>query len=161
MFDLDDAIDRWCARVTAGAPMQSDLAAELADHLHVTVAALMNENEGIDANVAFQMAKQRLGESQMLNQEFEKNRSLWSRLCAFDRGVSRLPKAPEIQRVARRLLIGHAILWAAAQLATAWMVADADESKSVAVMIMIPLWFASWLLIMRAMRSLAPSESNA
>ncbi|MCB9764575.1 MAG: hypothetical protein H6741_33980 [Alphaproteobacteria bacterium] len=144
MFRLDDAIK---ARVDAALPegcAREDQRAELEDHLHSEVEQLMAQ--GMSPQDAFADAARRLGAPEALKAQLSHHRSLWGRICAFDRRISGGSGG------AQRLQVGNGILWAAAILATALVVRDAEVTATLLTVVMVPLWFASTLVVRGAVR---------
>jgi len=154
MNDLDRRIREWCATIVPEECGGADKRHELEDHLATEIAHL--EATGLTPEQAFNTATRRLGDVTMLLNEYAKDRSFVSRLCALDRKLSGTagPSDPALRRIANRLLVGNALLWAAAMLAGALLLQDADASQSMLLFVLIPLWFASQMLITAAFRSL-------
>lgn len=86
MHDLNEAIDAWCRRVHPKGRRAEERVAELADHLHCEIEALLAG--GFGPAEAFQLATERLGAPTELEAEAAKNRPLHRRLlgavCALD-----------------------------------------------------------------------------
>lgn len=154
MNQLDEHVKAWCTSVLPDDCGHDDRVEELEDHLLSEIARL--EAEGLSQHQAFTRATRTLGEANMLISEFSKNRTFLSRLCALDRRLTGIDTRtrPALRKQAGRLLIGHAILWAAAILATSLMVEDGDVMGTLIAVVYIPLWFASFMLITGAFRSM-------
>jgi len=129
MFDLDREVKAWCSGILPDDCAQSDKRQELEDHLYSEIARL--ETRGLSQEQAFTTATDRMGEAKMLMSEYSKNRSFVSRLCALDRRLSGTGAltSPSLRKKANRLLIGHAILWAAAMLATAFVLRQSEAAN--------------------------------
>jgi len=160
MFQLDREVRAWCSSILPDDCSQDERLDELEDHLYSEIERL--QAEGLSEEQAFTTATNQLGEANMLMSEFSKNRSFVSRLCALDRQLSGTGtiKSSSLRKTANRLIIGHAILWAAAMLATALLMRDSEAMTSVLTLVMVPLWFASFLLINGAIRSLKPESRS-
>jgi hypothetical protein len=158
MFQLDEEVRAWCSSILPDDCAQDERLEELEDHLYSEIERL--EAEGASQQQAFVAATEKLGEAKMLMSEYSKNRSFVSRLCALDRRLSGSGtiSSPSLRKKANRLIIGHAILWAAAMLATAFLLRDAEPVNNVIVLVMVPLWFASYMQINATFRSPKPDS---
>ncbi len=141
MFDLDTAIESWSASVQAQRCNRDASITELSDHLHSEVERLTAE--GLSERQAFGVATDKIGEPAALDAEFDKNRSLMSRvgrkLHAFDDSLSGGP------RRAHAFLGGTFVLAAAIVLTRL----DATEAAAYLLVVFVPLWFASGELLNR------------
>ncbi|MEL7369835.1 MAG: permease prefix domain 1-containing protein [Myxococcota bacterium] len=149
MFDLDREIARWCASFRVGE--SSAWVDELADHLYSAVQA--HKAAGLSSEDAFRAALEDMGDRSMLQTELKKNRSWLARLCAAERRWLHVPQTASIQRAAKRMLIGNAILWAAAQLAVAWLTAGSETSAYTSSVLTL-LWLGSTMVIRSALRDI-------
>ncbi len=154
MFQLDQEVRAWCAAIVPADSAQNENLAELEDHLLSEIEGL--QATGLSEEQAFATATERMGETKMLMTEYSKNRSFISRLCELDRKLSGTGTItdPTLRKQANRLILGHAILWAAALIAAAIMLEDAENMNTMTTLVMIPLWFASYLLITSAFNAL-------
>jgi hypothetical protein len=160
MFQLEKEVRAWCSSILPDDCGQDERQEELEDHLHSEIERL--QTEGLSQEQAFTTATHRLGEAKMLLSEYSKNRSFVSRLCALDRrmaGPDTIPD-PSLRKKAGRLVIGHAILWAAAMLATAFLFKDQKTVTTLVTMVLTPLWFVSYLLISSTFRSLKAGSGS-
>jgi hypothetical protein len=127
---------------------------ELKDHLLSEIERL--QATGMDQGEAFEAATTRLGEAHMLMSEYSKNRSFISRLCALDRRMSgtALITDSAARKHVKRLILGHAILWATGLVACTVLMLDAENVTPMATLVFVPLWFASYLLITNSFKAL-------
>lgn len=124
MFDLDKEIARWRGKLRRFNCIRAERLDELEDHLRCRIEEL--QAKGDTAASAFQTARQEL-------------RPQWK---------------PESSK-AMKLILGNAIMFAAAILATALILSNGDgqvAKSSIVLMVLIPLWFMSDLLLKRALR---------
>ncbi len=154
MFQLEESVRKWCATNLPEDCRQGERFDELEDHLRCEVERL--QRAGLDQERAFVAATGRMGEAKMLMSEFAKDRSFVSRLCALDRRLSDCGNTqdPALRKMVNRLTIGHAILWAAAMIATALLLRGTENAGMMPILVMVPLWFASFMLLTGATRSL-------
>lgn len=154
MFQLEREVRAWCASILPGDFAQDENLAELADHLTSAIEDL--QETGLTEEQAFATATRRMGETKMLMTEYSKNRSFVSRLCELDRKLSGTGTItdPKLRKLANRLILGHAVLWAAALIAATVLLEDAENAHTWSTLVMVPLWFASFLLITGSFRSL-------
>ena len=153
-FDLQAEVRAWC-RSALPDGCHDEAVAELEDHLHCEIERL--QQEGHEPSEAFSKATQRLGKARDIMTEYGKNQSFVARLCALDRrlsGVERI-EDPVLRRKSSRLIVGHAILWAAAMLASALLVQDSENAGYLVTLVFIPMWFMSFLMINQAFVSIA------
>jgi len=154
MFQTDKEVREWCASIVPDDCSPDEHLDELEDHLLSEIERL--QATGLDEEQAFKTAIKRMGEAKMLMSEYSKNRSFVSRLCALDRKLSGSGDItdPVLRKQANRLILGHAILWAAALVASTVLLVDSENVNEMSTLVMIPLWFASYMLITNSFKAL-------
>ena len=130
MFDLEREVDAWSTKAFAG-PCRAKAAtrAELRDHLHCEIERL--EAEGRSREEAFRVAT-----------------------AALEGTVASVAGSGGNPAL-RRARLAHAILWAALILATSIVLAKrdgGDELGLLLIVVFIPTWYASDLLLARLWR---------
>ncbi len=150
MFDLDHEVAAWSATVHAGRCQPSASLAELSDHLYCEIDRA--RAEGHTDQEAFRIATTRLGSTPELNAEYAKNRSALGTVCQIAAKLDGpMPAGPEH----RRLLLGHAVIWATLMIASSLVLKETGASQASVLLltvIFIPLWQASDPLLRRALR---------
>jgi hypothetical protein len=149
MFDLDREVANWSAAVHAERCQSAAEVAELSDHLYCEIERALGE--GLSNDEAFRVATARLGSASQLIAENAKNRSALGTVCQVAAKADR-SSSPEY----RRLLLGHAVVWAALMIACAMVLkktVEAEVAGWLLILTFIPLWFASDQLLQRALRS--------
>ncbi len=128
MFDLDREVGTWVRRAYAGRCRErAASAAELEDHLRCEIERL--EGEGLQREEAFRRAAAKL------------------------EGAVGGPEAGR-RRGARLMMIAHGIVWAALILALAvdyHRRGDANGFSLLLITLLVPLWYASNLVVRRAL----------
>jgi hypothetical protein len=159
LFDLEKEVTTWSRDVHADRCRNADEVAELADHLLCEIEQLKASRSKSDRGPlsdeqAFKIAVANLGGRRGLTAEHAKNRSrvgaLWAKVVRYERAQS-----AGLTREHGRLLAAHAILWAVliATSALALSKAGAKDAASWLFTVWIPLWFASEMVLRRALRS--------
>lgn len=155
MFELEREIQNWCeSALPDDCGTDPERLAELADHLHCEIERL--EGQGMPTQKAFEQATQRLGKAKEIMMEYSKNQSFIARLCALDRRLGSVETLsnPLVKKAASRLTLGNAILWAAAMIASALLVGDAEKVGYLVPLVFVPLWIGSTLVINGTMSAL-------
>jgi len=160
MFQTEKEVRAWCASIVPDDCGQDRHLDELEDHLLSEIERL--RATGLGEEQAFNAAIKRMGEAKMLMSEYSKNRSFVSRLCALDRKLSGtgMITDPTLRKQAKRLILGHAILWAAALVACTVLFLDSENVNTMSTLVIIPLWFASYLLITNTFKALRRDTSG-
>jgi hypothetical protein len=154
MFDLERAVAEWIATVHARGCRADEDATELADHLYCEIDRA--RATGLGDEEAFAAAVARLGTAVELGAEHGKNRRLAGLLCRYSERLD--PSASPEQR---RLLLGHAWIWAALMIASALVMAASEARDHFVILlttVLVPLWWASDRLLRRALRTVHPLE---
>lgn len=147
MFDLEQSIEQWCKTISRNRCGQQANIDELKDHLWCEVENQMAKGES--EQQAFYLATAIVGNIEELSAEYAKNKSLLERLNSngqaelFQQVIA--GNEAMTTKLLKRMVIGNAILWAAAILATAIVLKDTDQGFSV-MMILIGLWCGSTVL---------------
>ncbi len=152
MFDLEREVSAWSASVYAARCERGARAAadELADHLHCEIERFRAEGLG-DAE-AFAAAVGKLGAAPALAAESARERPWYRRvgasLARAERGVP--PGEP------RRLLVAHALVWAAVLIAIALVLRDGGSKAATSytlLFVLLPSWWGSEQILRRALRT--------
>jgi hypothetical protein len=149
MFDIDREVATWSAAVHAERCRSSAPVAELSDHLYCEIERA--RAEGLSDEAAFRMAIARVGSSAELTAEHAKNGSALGSVCQVAVKIDR-SSSPEH----RRLLLGHALVWAALIIVCAIVLKQSGASEVFAwllIVAFVPLWLASDQLMQRALRT--------
>lgn len=149
MFDLDREVTTWSAAANAARCRPAAGIAEMKDHLYCEIDRA--RAEGMPDEQAFRTAIARLGSATDLTAETAKNRSALGDACQV---VARLD-GPLPSADHRRLLIVHALVWAALMIATSLVLkktAGPEVSSWLLIGILIPLWLASDLVLRSVLR---------
>jgi hypothetical protein len=129
MFDLDREVATWVRRAYAGRCRErAASAAELEDHLRCEIERL--EGEGLPREEAFRRATGKL-----------------------EAAVGEPPAGR--RRAARWVMIAHGVVWAALILSLALDFhrrGDANGFSLLLITLLVPLWYASNLVVRRALR---------
>lgn len=140
MFDLDSEVAAWSAQVAQRCGHEEDIA-ELEDHLRSAFERL--SAEGMPAERAFELAVRRMGDVAEINAEYEKNRSLLSRLHGSLLSWGRQPTRGHSGQREN----GLAIVFASLIIAASILLSSADISGSAAagylLIVVVPLWLVS------------------
>lgn len=145
MFDLKREVAAWSAQVHQGRCRTAEEIAELTDHLYCEIERA--RTEGLGEEEAFHAAIAKLGSTTQLSAEHAKNRSKLSAILQYDCAAS----SPE----QRRILLGHALIWASLQIASALIVAGRDMPEMYgwfSITAVFPLWWASDRLLRTALK---------
>ena len=153
MFDLDKEVTAWSEAVYAGRCRRAASVAELSDHLYCEIDRA--RADGLPDEQAFAAAVAKLGSGPELAAEDAKNRSVLQTACATaarsERGLT---------GEHRKLLLAHAILWAALILGSSLVLSKTAAPKSLEMLfvsLLIPIWWASEQLLRRALRRPKPT----
>jgi len=138
-FDLNAAVQQWCELVLSSDSIKNTNIDELKDHLHCQIESFLEQ--GQNPQQAFKLAINKMGEIDMLADEYSKNRTFLNKLCAFEYGTVG-NKANQPANV-KSLIIQQSILWAAAMLATSLLIADKQQAMSVIFTVLLPLSFVN------------------
>lgn len=153
MFDLDQEVAAWSGRVYAERCQPAAGAAELSDHLYCEIDR--GRAAGLSDEAAFRAAIARLGLASNLTAEHAKNRSALGTVCQIAAKLD----GPGLNAEHRRLMLAHAIIWAALMIAAAMMakrMAMSDQFEWLMLTTFIPLWLASDQLLQRVLRHREP-----
>ncbi|HTQ81171.1 MAG TPA: hypothetical protein VMM92_14325 [Thermoanaerobaculia bacterium] len=148
MFDLEKEVAAWSEAVHAGRCGHAGEVAELSDHLYCEIDRA--RATGLSDEQAFAAAVAKLGSRPELAAEHAKNRSLLQAGCA-----ALLNGERSLARGERRLLIAHGLLWAALMLVYSLVSVKLEVPRTSGWLlscVLIPGWFASELLLRRALR---------
>jgi hypothetical protein len=156
MFDLDREVATWSAAVHAERCQSAagKGVAELSDHLYCEIER--GRAAGLSDEEAFRTAIARLGAASELTAENAKNRSALGTVCQV---AAKLDGPASTSLEHRRLLLAHAVIWAALLIASSLVLKKTGASEASALLltvIFIPLWQASDQLLRRALRKRAP-----
>ena len=148
MFDLEREVAAWSATVHAERCQPAASVAELSDHLYCEIDQA--RATGLSEEEAFRAAVARIGSPSALTAEHAKNRSALGTVCRVAAKLDGSSSSPE----QRRLLVAHALIWAALMIASALMLKKTASEVSVLMLItiFIPLSWASEQLLRRAFR---------
>ncbi|MGH9421910.1 MAG: permease prefix domain 1-containing protein [Thermoanaerobaculia bacterium] len=149
MFDVDHEVTAWSAAVHAERCRPEAGAAELSDHLHCEIDRA--RAEGLSDEEAFRIATSRLGSQREISRELDKNRTLLGSICRVAAKLDGAMTNPHH----RRLLMAHALIWAAVMIASELLFAKTGSRQISAWFltgVLIPLWLASEQLLRRALR---------
>jgi len=134
-FDLNAAVQQWCELVLSSDSIKNKNIDELKDHLYCQIESFLEQ--GQSPQHAFKQAISKMGEVDILADEYSKNRTFLNKLCAFEYGTVG-DKANQPTNV-NSLIIQQSILWAAAMLATSLLIADNQQAMSVIFTVLLPL----------------------
>lgn len=139
MFNLEDAINRWCEQVGATRGRNPDLLDELKDHLNCEIEALLDT--GLDEEQAFNQAIQKMGDTNELLKEYSENRRLYSVLCAAQQPrlsdyAQNRDRVMNYRKNAKRI-IGQSLLWATAILVSALLLGDAENYATYMLLLVV------------------------
>jgi hypothetical protein len=160
MFDLDREVAAWSAALQAGrcSAVAHKGAAELADHLYCEIES--GRAAGLSDEAAFRAATARLGGAPALTAENAKNRSVFGTVCRVAAKLDGpLPTDPEH----RRLLLAHAVIWAALMIASSLVLKKTGGSETSGLLltvVFIPLWQASDRILRRVLRKRSGSADR-
>jgi hypothetical protein len=149
MFDLDQEVAAWSAKVHAERCQPAAGVAELTDHLYCEIDR--GRAAGLSDEAAFYAAIARLGSASNLTAEHAKNRSALGTVCQIAAKLD----GPVMSAENRRLLLAHAVIWAALMIAVAIVIKRSSmrtEYDWLLTTIFIPLWLASDQILQRALR---------
>jgi hypothetical protein len=149
MFDLDREVAAWSAAVYAERCQPAAGVEELSDHLYCEIDRA--RGEGLSEEEAFNAAIARLGSAPELKAEHAKNRSALGAACQVVAKADRLGASPEY----RRLLLAHALVWAAVMIASALVLKKTAAPETfgwLLIGVFFPLWWASDQILRRAVR---------
>lgn len=147
MFDLEQSVEQWCATISRNRCGQQANVDELKDHLWCEIESHIAKGES--EQQAFYLAIAVVGNIEDLSAEYAKNKSLLEKLNS--NGQAELfqqvlaGNETMTKKLLTRMVIGNAILWAAAILATSIVLKDTDQGFSV-MLILIGLWCGSTML---------------
>jgi hypothetical protein len=150
MFDLEREVAAWSAAVHAQRcrPAAAGVA-ELTDHLYCEIDR--GRAAGLSDEEAFRAAIARLGSIPELTAEHAKNRSAlgtaWQAAATADCAGSRPDR--------RRLLLAHALIWAALIIACSLMLTKTEVPEVASLLltlVFVPLWWVSDRLMRLALR---------
>ena len=111
MFDLDKEVHRWCRKMCPNVINRRSQAAELEDHFHSAVSALLADN--VSPEEAFRSAKAQLGEWDSLRAEYRKNKS-WFSIAVYS--ARRKISVGPLRHVAKSMTLKCTLLLVAAVL---------------------------------------------
>ncbi len=132
MFQLTQAIDEWVNGVQIRQCQSDAASAELKDHLWCEVEHLIDQ--GYSEKEAFTHATQRVGSAEMLTDEYEKNRTMKSRMCAV---------LTYGERDTGKMGTVLALMFAGAILLSAVVLRGQSDAFMVIMLMLIALWFIS------------------
>ena len=141
MFELEQAVQDWCQQVAASGCGNAHRIAELKDHLHCEIERL--QHQGLSAEQAFQTATKQLGQQPQLHAEYAKNHNTLAGLCQHESATDESGQTAEQHS---KNSIAHAILFAAAMLASAILIDD-TTAASISLFILLGLWWATQTLM--------------
>jgi len=150
MFDLDREVTAWSTAVHAGRCHPAASVAELTDHLYCEIERA--RATGLSDEEAFRTAIALLGSASELTAEHDKNRSALGAACQVAANLDRPLPNPEH----RRLVVAHALVWAALMIASAIVLkktATAGPSSWPFGLIFFSLWWSSDRILRRALRT--------
>lgn len=156
MFDLDREVATWSASVHARRCTPETSAAELADHLYCEIDR--GRAAGLSDEEAFRAAISRLGSTEQLASEHEKNRPAVCQLAA------RLDHSSGTTAEERQILIANALIWASLMIAFSLVLSKSAVANTVSLTLMgllAPLWWASDRLVRQALRQRANARARA
>jgi hypothetical protein len=145
MFDLNRAVKQWCEIVLSADSIHSRNIDELIDHLHCEVESIIkgSETEGdkpLSEQEAFARAIKKVGEANVIADEYGKNRSFLQKLCALEYGrIGDHVNDEPLRKQLSLMKVSNAILWAAALLASAIILKGSPELSKKLFIVLIPL----------------------
>ncbi|MEP2601750.1 MAG: hypothetical protein ABJH28_09750 [Paraglaciecola sp.] len=147
MFNLDLAVHQWCAEVLSSYSIKNRKIDELKDHLYCLIEK--HVGDGLSEQDAFSEAVKNIGTQEELKSMFDQDLTWLNRLCTFEYGSianhSQLGESP--MKLYKNIQITQAILWAAALLASAWVLQASEQAYTVTMLILLPLATVSILSI--------------
>lgn len=149
MIDLDREVTAWSNAAAAAGCAGAERAAELRDHLYSEIEAA--RSRGLSDEQAFAAAVAKLGTPAQLAAEHAKNRTALGVVCS---AVSRDERLAG-RGVPRAVLRAHALTWAAVMVSLSFLMVRVGVRKDTAWVlssVLIPLWYASELLVRRWLR---------
>ncbi len=158
MFNLNQSVDNWCKTIGKNRCRQKGNIDELKDHLYCEIEALVSDE--INEEQAFYLAIEQVGDIEALRGEYQKNRTVFEKLNSnqqaemFDEIIAGSEKMTT--KFLKKLVIGNAVLWATAMLATAIVLRGSEEGQTVLILL-IGLWVASSFLF-GGMKNVAKTE---
>ncbi|GAA6206015.1 MULTISPECIES: permease prefix domain 1-containing protein [Thalassotalea] len=138
-FDLSKAVQQWCELVLCHDSIKSKNIEELKDHLYCQIESF--QAQGQDDKTAFKLAIAKMGEVETLSNEYEKNRTFFQKLSAFEYGTVG-DHARETMSI-KSAVIQQSILWAAAIIGTSIMIEEKEQAMSLIFIVLIPLSVAN------------------
>jgi hypothetical protein len=152
MFDLNKAIRQWCEIALSADSIKSRNIDELIDHLHCEVESIINESKGkgvdsMSEQEAFGLAIQKVGEANVIADEYGKNRTFLQKLCALEYGrIGDQPSDESLRKQLAQMKTSNAILWAAAILSSAIILKDSPQLYQMLFIVLLPLATMSVIL---------------
>jgi len=149
MFDLEREVAAWSAAVHAERCQPAASVAELSDHLYCEIESA--REAGMSDEEAFRIATARLGSMKDLAAEHEKNRSALGAACQVAAKID----GPILRPDHRRVLVAHAMIWAAIIIASTLVLKKTTPSEVLSWLLLgvfIPLWLASDMVVRWALR---------
>ncbi len=129
MFELEPAVNQWCAEVSRRITDSDDLRAELKDHLYCEIESL--RDQGLSEEQAFRLAVQKLGDPTELVSEYRENRRLLSVFCkAADPSLNvysqQRSNIMTYRQNVKRILT-QSLLWATAIVTSGLLLGEAEQ----------------------------------
>ncbi len=158
-MDLNRAIDGWCRKVHPRGVQHEEQIAELSDHLHCEIEALLAC--GHDQREAFALATERMGAPAELADEHRKNGSLLARMCRTVQEADSALMVP-IRRhlspkAASAVLLAVSLFAAGLMLLSGWLLPDFVN----ATYLILAAWFVPFHLLSVRSGEKAPTEGSA
>lgn len=147
MFNLDLAVHQWCAQVLSSYSIKNRKIDELKDHLYCLIEKHLAN--GLNEQDAFAEAIKEIGAQQDLKASFDKDLTWLNKLCTFEYGsiANNAHQGKNHMKIQKKTQFTQAILWAAALIASAWVLKGSEQAYTVTMLILLPLATISILSI--------------
>jgi len=136
-FQLDKAVNDWCADAGAGRA-DGDAVAELRDHLYCEIERL--RGDGLSDRDAFLAATTQLGDAGRLSAEFSKNN-----ICAAAPSGGSVAMDPKYPGTRAAIGLMQSMVWAVLMLAVSWTLRGTEYAKPVFGYVFVG-WLVSWFV---------------
>lgn len=129
MFNLEIAVEEWCQGIGNPQGKSAELKEELKDHLYCEIEALLEE--GLTDQQAFSLATKKLGQPDVLLDEYSKNRIVFSRMCnSTETSLSEYSQQRShvmSYKQSSKRIISQSVLWAVAMLSSGLLLGESDQ----------------------------------
>ena len=139
MFDLENAVDRFCEDIGSFKGRDDGLKEELKDHLYCEIEAL--QKEGLTDQQAFKLATKKLGEPDALLSEYSKNRKVFSLMCdssnpSLNEYSQQRSHVMSYKQNVKRI-IGQALIWAAALISSGLLLGESEQYMTYMLLLVV------------------------